>query len=633
MRSRPFKSAVTGLFLATALCGPVNAYTSPISLFREPEVDRVQINPSGTLIAAHVGRFGSHGVLVQDTKSGKITPVVEHDTPIRFWWIDDDTLYAETKKRRVFVHLAIVGSKVEYELKHAVKSGYLLRSLPQFEDAVLWSYYWAGRTRVYRMSVDKLIEKGPFQSENLVASLPGVVRKWVSDREGVPRAAFVVTGEDAVGFELLYREDAKSDWRSLGEWESDENYPRPLGIATNGRDLLVASDEEGREATTIREFLVDEKALGPVVFEGLDVEPLDVLYGYYGHEVVAVRYLQGGLIKYHYLRSADSSRRAWLESEFPNQSILLTSWTVDGSRSTALVVGPSQPGAYYYIDDETKTTRLVGRLMPWLDPSSLADVRRIEVKSKDGLSIEAFYAAPRRFDGDLPPLVVMPHGGPLGVSDDRHFNPVVQFIASAGFAVLQVNYRGSGGKGLSFLKAGLRAWGKGIEDDVEAAVDDVIARGWADPDRACIFGGSYGGYSALISITRRPQKYRCAIAIAPVTDLLLTFDEGERSKAFSTAAIGDPGAEREEIMHYSPIYRAQDMNVPIFLMHGETDVIVDIEHSHRMRAMLDLYGVPYEWLLIEDGGHSPTTKQWRTVLRRLHVFLDVHLVKAPAAGY
>jgi dipeptidyl aminopeptidase/acylaminoacyl peptidase len=229
----------------------------------------------------------------------------------------------------------------------------------------------------------------------------------------------------------------------------------------------------------------------------------------------------------------------------------------------------------------------------------------------------------------------MPHGGPIGVQDTRDFDPVVQSLAASGYAVLQMNYRGSSGRGTGFLEAGHGAWGTGIEDDIEDALDHVVASGRVDGDRVCIFGGSYGGYSALIGITRRPQRYRCAAAFAAVTDLILfgsQFFDNEDARRAVAQILGDPDADRERLIAVSPAYRASEMDVPILLIQGGRDRVVDPEHAYRMRAMLDASGKPYEWMWMEDAAHSPTPAQWLELLERLDGFLARHLKPARASA-
>jgi len=292
------------------------------------------------------------------------------------------------------------------------------------------------------------------------------------------------------------------------------------------------------------------------------------------------------------------------------------------------VSGPRNPGQYQLLDATTRKIEELGAVMPWISPKRLAAVSAFDVATKDGKSIEAFLTQPRKFDGARPPLVVMPHGGPIGVQDTREFDPVVQSLAAHGYAVLQVNYRGSAGKGTGFLEAGHGAWGKGIEDDIEAALDDVEAKRLVDAERVCIFGGSYGGYSALISITRRPQRYRCAAAAAAPTDLLLLSSDylnGEDSRRVFAKIVGDPDADRERLIATSPAFRTAEMNVPILLIQGDRDRVVDPEHAYRMRDMLDATGKPYEWMLLTGATHDPTPRQWQQMMDRVEQFLAKYL--------
>jgi dipeptidyl aminopeptidase/acylaminoacyl peptidase len=281
------------------------------------------------------------------------------------------------------------------------------------------------------------------------------------------------------------------------------------------------------------------------------------------------------------------------------------------------------------MDAEEQTLVAIAEAMPWLSRSELVVVESFEVETKDGLKVESFLALPKTREGELPPLLVMPHGGPIGVRDTRGFDPTVQYFASNGFAVLQVNYRGSAGRGSSFLEAGKQAWGREIEDDIETAVDHLVAQGRADKNRMCIFGSSYGGYSALISTTRRPQRYKCAVAFAAPTDLLLLFDgelaQDDETRDLLTEIVGDP--DRDELIRTSPAYRAAEMDTPILLIYGQDDRRVDVEHGHRMRVMLELHEKSHEWMLLEGTDHSPDSKQWIRIIVRVARFLREHLIQ------
>jgi dipeptidyl aminopeptidase/acylaminoacyl peptidase len=605
------------------------------SLFAEPALQRVTVNPSGTLVAAHaVAHSGSHSLLVQVVSSGKVS---SYRTPfdIDYWWEDDDTLIVREGRvlssSYVFIDVKITDSGPTLEAHKTWFGGELVDPLPLSSNDLLWSTGNENYGAVYRLSVSAILDPKTRLDDFRVARVSGRVVSWISDASAVPRAALVQTGDDPIAAELLYRPDARANWSTAGSWSGKtiEKIPILVGMAANGRDLLVVSGE-GRETAALRNYLVDEQRLGEVVYANPLFDIVDVVFDVASSQAIAVVYEEGGIRRYHYLDETDAAQQAALDRLFPDKSAHLTSFTRDRRYLTALVNDARDPGHYYFVDRDRLRTKDLGAVMPWLEPSRLAPVKLLQVKAKDGRAIDAFLALPVSFTGSRPPLIVMPHGGPVGVADTREFDPVLQSLAVDGYAVLQVNYRGSGGKGADFLDAGRGAWGGGIEDDIEAALDHVVAAKQVDPERVCIFGASYGGYSALISITRRPQRYRCAVAVAAPTDLLLSFDSSdfaatEDGRREFAEIVGDPDRDRDHLIAVSPAYRAQEMDVPILLVHGDRDRRVDLEHAYRMRAMLDAYHKPYEWMLLENAEHSPNPEQLVRLMHRVLEFLSHHL--------
>jgi len=229
------------------------------------------------------------------------------------------------------------------------------------------------------------------------------------------------------------------------------------------------------------------------------------------------------------------------------------------------------------------------------------------VKSTDGLPIEAYLTMPPV--AGKRPLVVLPHGGPVGVADRMLFDPEVQFLASLGYAVLQVNFRGSDGFGKAFREAGYKKHGTLIEDDIETALTEVLARFPLDPQRMCVMGASYGGYSAMVSTVRWPQRFRCAVSMSGVSDRVLFFtasDGGNSAKGRKELerVIGDPNTELDEMLETSPLYRYREMQVPVMLVHGGEDMRVDYEHSRRLVRMLNLAGHKPVMLSFDKEGHG-----------------------------
>jgi len=230
----------------------------------------------------------------------------------------------------------------------------------------------------------------------------------------------------------------------------------------------------------------------------------------------------------------------------------------------------------------------------------------------------------------------MPHGGPIGVHDVRDYDPIVQYFASWGFAVLQVNYRGSSGYGVAFEQAGKKQWARGIEDDIDAAVEWAMDLPEIDERRLCIIGGSYGGFSALASVIRHPDRYRCAVSINGVTDVPLIADssdmaDSKRAMEFYEEHIGDLETERDKLVGISPVYRAESIMAPVLIVQGLADRRVDPDHAYRLMSMLDLHGRAHDAMFVADAGHSFDRKDGIAVYRKVRRFLTEHLL--PGVDY
>ena len=219
--------------------------------------------------------------------------------------------------------------------------------------------------------------------------------------------------------------------------------------------------------------------------------------------------------------------------------------------------------------------------------------------------MHGFLTIPHGSDGKNLPLVVLPHGGPFQVSDEWGFNPEAQLLAAAGYAVLQVNFRGSSGYGRAFSQAGAREWGGKMQDDVTDATRWAIDQGIADPRRICIYGASYGAYAALEGVAKEPSLYKCAAGYVGVYDLPLMFGKGdtrelESGRNYLHDWIGEPS----ELGKVSPVNQAASIKVPVFLAAGGQDERAPIEHSERMEKALRNAGVPVETLFIRSEGHG-----------------------------
>jgi dipeptidyl aminopeptidase/acylaminoacyl peptidase len=293
----------------------------------------------------------------------------------------------------------------------------------------------------------------------------------------------------------------------------------------------------------------------------------------------------------------------------------LVSSSDDASRAIVWVRGDQNPGEFYLLNTETMEMRFLVAALPELPKDELVPMRPVRIEARDGLELHALLTLPEDRDEDLP-LIVNVHGGPFGVVDRWGYNMEAQLMAHHGYATLQVNYRGSGGRGDDFERAGWKEWGGKMQDDVTDATRWAIEQGIADPDRICIYGGSYGGYASLMGVIKEPDLYQCAVGYVGVYDLPW-FRSGDGNdfssqrgygrdaranfERFMSTAVGD---DMEKLRANSPVHNVDRIKADLYLVHGGSDVRVVIGHLERLRKALDEAGKDYEWMVKEEEGHG-----------------------------
>ena len=330
----------------------------------------------------------------------------------------------------------------------------------------------------------------------------------------------------------------------------------------------------------------------------------------------------------------DARLRALLGRTFKGQRVTVTSGTQDGKKLVLLVDSDRNPGDFYLFDRDTKKAEYLMSRRSWIDPERMTPVSAITYKARGGATIHGYLTAARGTESRKLPLVLMPHGGPHGIRDSWVWDPLPQALASRGYAVLQVNFRGSGGYGYAHESAGYRKWGTLMQDDLTDAVRWAIDAGIADPKRICIFGGSYGGYAALMSSVREPDLYRCAIGFAGPYDLVEQVDDSDTGESrfgrrYMQRVLGDDETMRAQ----SPLTYIGQLKAPVLIAHGTEDKRVPFSQAKLLRKALDKHQKPYEWLEFKGEGHGLYDEANREAfLTRLLEFLDRHIGAGAAAA-
>lgn len=632
--------AASSSLLAAA---PAHTHFNPEDLFASPEIVFVTMSPTGDWAAALAWGEKLNRVLVQRRGAGAPEPIYAAAAAeiLQLVWVGNDTLligYGPDRNPCAFaVRLRFENGEIVSDRLRLWKNGVLVAPLPQRDDSVLWAVEEKSGSAVYRGPLEALANGDRWRVSRIeaqgglerVAHLSKRVVHWVADSRGDVRAALAVVGGNDPVVALLFRDEPGDDWTEV--WRESESDPilHPLAFTEDGRRLIALSYAAG-DKIGIYEFDPDSGEIGRQLFSRPDVDVIGASFDEWQPELIAAISDAGGLRQYHY---TDHYRQKYLEDIVrvaPGQSVAVTSSSRDHRFFSLFVHGPRNPGSFLLFDKQQNRQEKFGAVLPGVPEQELADVEVLDVPGPNGTHLEAYFARPLEHDGSSPPLLVMPHGGPIDVRDDRSFDPTLQFMASYGIAVLKVNYRGSGGFGRAFAESGKREWARGIEDDIDAAVDHVIGRGLVDPKRICIAGASYGGYSALVSAIRRPDRYRCAASLNGPTDLPLLLQSSEiawteEGRRALIEIVGDPHTDLEHLVEISPVYQAHRIQVPVLIAFGTEDLRVDPEHAYRLRAMLELHAKRFQWVELPGAGHSPNREQYVRFARYLRDFVRAEL--------
>ncbi len=444
---------------------------------------------------------------------------------------------------------------------------------------------------------------------------------FMFDRSG--RARVRVTSDDNDDPVLHYRPSADDAWQPLPKSLAG----RSLGVDAFDADnntLYAHISDSGEPSQLYKLDLTagtrtrlagrDDIGIAYTLGAGRDGVPFAVVYD---ADKPSLQYLNKN--------SEWAQLHRGLLQSFPGQMLTFHDYSRDGNKVLFSVWSDRHPGAYYVFDREARKAQLIIELQPWIKPEQMAATRPVEFMSSDGRKLFGYYTA--KGEGTKP-LVVMPHGGPYGPYDRWGYNSDAQFLASRGYGVLQVNFRGSGGRGYNFEKAGYREWGGKMMDDIADGVKWTIANKLTDPTRICTFGASFGGYAALMNPIRYPEMYQCAVGYVGVYDLNVMHKAGDipdsrYGRRYLERVLGSDPAT---LSANSPARQAAKLKIPVLLVQGKDDRRVPMDQFNALRNGFAAAGTPVETLVIDGEGHGFYKPENRAELyRRLEAFLGKHI--------
>lgn len=474
---------------------------------------------------------------------------------------------------------------------------------------------------LYRVNVEN-------NSLSDVASGSKYTLAWVMDGHG--QAAARIDENTSEKREEIYLKDNGS-FRQAATFDISQGWiANAEGLTADG-SALVVSEYGNRDTFGLDSLAIAGGTTPTELFSNPTYDIDTVITDPWTDRVVGATYV-ADKSEYHYFDAILAKRQKSLEAALPGQSVTISSWDRKGERYLVTAEDPhNSPGIYLYTPADGHLEYLMSAY-PSLQPSDLGDMKAYPYKARDGLDIHAYLTAPPGQALHKLPLVVFPHGGPQA-RDQIGFDWWAQFMASRGYAVFQPNFRGSSGYGAKFRDAGDRQWGRKMQDDITDGVQKLIADGIADPKRICIVGASYGGYAALAGATFTPDLYACAISYAGVSDVaamlgtdLRNASDNSALAAFMRTHVGNRVTDLKMLQDVSPALHADQVKVPVLLLHSDNDLTVSVDQSKEEAAALQKYGRPVRFVEIPGDDHYLKLQDARlTVLRETEAFLAAHI--------
>lgn len=618
-----------------ALCGLVGVVmaANPVSftdLAKHARFKMVKISPDGTHIAATSVLPSGQTVLSLInlvTKKGANIAPREGDDVQDFWWatptyvvysqaehqggwdvpIPTGELYsveADGGSPTMIYGYRMAGMQAGTHIQHATAENGTASFLSRIDGdpyrMLVTVTSWEGSgsagalTAVYRMDVrngNKVRLTGaPMREASFLADHHGNVRFAMSD--------------DLQGNRVIYMRPASGgDWQKLEKASSDRDWP----IAFSADDKTVWFNCPGAPGFGVCKFDPATQQMTNV-WSNPRVQATDLAQGLARDSVIGVEFSDGRPAVSVFDNSAPGVQAlVELMKQYPGEDVQFVSGTDDGSKAVALVQADVDPGTFFLYDKASNQFSPLLQRAPWIDPNQLGRADPFSFQTRDGLTEQGYITYPPGKDGakDLP-MVVFVHGGPYGIRDWWEYDAYVQAMATRGYAVLQVNYRGSGGYGFDFQKAGWHQWGGKMQDDVTDATRWAIQQGIADKNRICIYGGSYGGYAALEGAVSVPDLYKCAIGYVGVYNLpaMVARTDANQNLYSEDYWKRTVGTDETSLAQHSPIYQLDNLKAKVMLVVGGRDTIVLPAQGQGLHMALLKRRIAHEWLFKPNEWHG-----------------------------
>lgn len=489
----------------------------------------------------------------------------------------------------------------------------------------------------YRLNVDTGRKRKVGQAP--IRAIKGTSIYTLTDNEGLPRIIMGIDPDKDTDTVLMLRAPNNRDWQELKRFSEDSDRGFiPLAFAADNKTVFGLSNLTSNTQAIVEVDLTTKAQEILAQHPLTDLVPIIALDKGIGTDVIGVTYEYDTIETLFFENVADFAfgrALSGLVAAFPNKGVRITSATRDNRLAVVQVQSVNQDATYYLFDMEKNQLTYLLNSRPWLKDKALPETQTVKYKARDGQEITGLLTLPKNADAKNLPLILFPHGGPIGVRESaasyNNYIANIKVLAEHGYAVFQPNFRGSGGFGLAFQQSGYQQWGQLMIDDMTDGVMHLVTQGVVDKERVCTFGASYGGYAAVQTAIREPELYKCAIAYVGVFDLHALYNDGDiRETGMGERFIARTvGSDTNQLNAQSPIKNLDKLKAPVFIVHGAEDKRTPLSYATAFRTELEKRNHPYEWLVKEKEGHGfykpeNNIELWQKAL----VFLDKHIGKS-----
>ena len=600
------------------------------NFFKNPEKSSYQISPDGSFysfMAPYKNRMNIFIQKIGDSSATQLTFEEARDIAGYFWPNNEQIVFLKDEAGDENFHLFGVNIDGSNPIGFTDFDGVraqIIDDLPDQKDFVV-----IGLNKRNKQVFDPYRLNLKTGEISMLAENPGNIQGWMFDHDGKLRIATAIV--DGVNQSILYRENEEDEFKTIITTNFKEGF-NPQFFTFDNKNI-IGSSNLGRDKYAIVEFDPISAKEVKVLYANDDYDVNGVGYSR-KRKVITAAYFESWKSERHYFDSTSKATFEKIQKRLAGYEIGITGVNKDENILILRTYSDKSLGAYYIYNSEDDKMKKIVDVSPWIDENEMSNQLPIAYQSRDGLKINGYLTLPKGYKMENAknlPVVINPHGGPWA-RDSWGFNPEIQFLANRGYAVLQMNFRGSTGYGRKFFESSFKKWGREMQDDITDGTQWLIDKGIADSTRIAIYGGSYGGYATLMGLVKEPKMYAAGVDYVGVSNMF-TFMKTippywEPMLEMMYEMVGDVEKDSAMLREVSPVFHVDKIKAPLFIAQGANDPRVNVDESDQMVKAMKEKGIDVEYLVKKDEGHGFRNEENRfEFYRAMEKFLNLQLSK------